>query len=121
MTKPQAFLICPVRGHDPAETAAVVAQLEAAGWAVHWPPRDTEQEDPTGGLAICQANRAAIARAERVFVIYDGKSEGCLFDLGMAFALHKPVTILACPPVPEGKSFAAMMRAWAEATAPDGA
>jgi nucleoside 2-deoxyribosyltransferase len=109
----KAFLICPVRGADPAVSRRYVEQLEASGWTVHWPHRDTEQADPDG-LAICQQNRAAIVAADHVFIIWDGRSTGCLFDMGMAFALGKPVTILDAPPpdVPPGKSFLRMIRAW---------
>ena len=108
----KGFLICPVRGHDPCETEAIVADLEATGWAVHWPPRDTKQDDPIG-LEICEQNRAAIAAASRIFIVWDGKSTGSLFDLGMAFALFKPLTVLDAPPETQHKSFQNMMRAWA--------
>ena len=109
----RAFLICPVRGHSPEETEAVVKRLESAGWAVHWPHRDTNQDDPIG-LAICEQNRAAIVAADHVFIIWDGRSTGCLFDVGMAFALGKSVTILDAPEPdpPPGKSFLRMIRAW---------
>lgn len=110
-----AFLICPVRGHSPEETAALVARLEGEGWYVHWPPRDTNQDDATG-LRICQDNRAAIEQAERIFVVWDGQSQGCLFDLGMAFAMRKPITCLSLPATTDGKSFQNMMRAWESQT-----
>lgn len=47
-----------------------------------------------------------------VFVIWDGKSQGCLFDLGMAFAMHKPVGVIALPGPTEEKSFQNMIRDW---------
>ena len=109
----KAFLICPVRGVDPSTTKEFVDTLEADGWIVHWPPRDTNQNDPVG-LAICHQNREAIAASDRVFVVWDGKSTGSLFDLGMAFALNKPLTVLEAPPATDHKSFQNMMRAWAE-------
>lgn len=110
----RAFLICPVRGHRPSESSSWVEQLEAEGWSVHWPHRDTDQDDSVG-LRICQDNRAAINDADRVFIVWDGKSKGCLFDLGIAFALFKPVTVLAAPPPAVGeKSFEAMVRAWGD-------
>jgi hypothetical protein len=109
---PKAFLICPVRGHDMAETQKIVYDLETEGWEVHWPPRDTEQNDETGWY-ICSENRDAIRRANVVFVIWDGKSQGCLFDMGMAFAMNKPIRILSMPPEDaEGKSFLKMPREW---------
>lgn len=105
------FLICPVRGIDPAQTAGVVAQLEAAGWRVHWPPRDTDQDDPTG-LRICRDNLVAIRAADVVHFVWDGKSQGCLFDLGMAFALGKRVVPVETPPPTDGKSFQNMVAEW---------
>jgi hypothetical protein len=111
----RAFLICPVRGHDPSETAAIVAELEAKGWTVHWPPRDTDQDDPIG-LQICAQNREAIREADRVFVVWDGQSQGCLFDLGMAWAMERPISILRRTGEKEniGKSFYKVIRGWEE-------
>jgi nucleoside 2-deoxyribosyltransferase len=107
-----SFLICPVRGVDPETTRGVVAGLEADGWEVHWPPRDTDQNDPVG-LRICADNLAAIQRADVIHVVWDGQSQGCLFDLGMAFALGKIVVPVTLPQPSEGKSFQNMVREWA--------
>jgi nucleoside 2-deoxyribosyltransferase len=108
----KSFLICPVRGIDPATQSTIVARLEADGFKVHWPPRDTDQND-TIGLRICSDNMAAIAAADVVHVIWDGKSQGCLFDLGVAFALGKTVAPIRLPAPSEGKSFQNMVVAWA--------
>lgn len=107
----RAYLICPVRGHDMSETADVVRGLESEGWQVHWPPRDTDQDDDTG-YRICKDNRRAIERADVVFVIWDGKSKGSLFDLGMAFALRKPVRVIELPPDTEERSLQKMVHEW---------
>ena len=109
----RTFLICPVRGYSPAEWKPFVDELERRGWTVHWPPRDTFQNDPIG-LGICVENREAIREADTVHVIWDGKSTGVLFDLGMAFALDKTVEIIALPDpdADDGKSFQKMIRAW---------
>jgi hypothetical protein len=109
---PKSFLICPVRGVDPGKSALVVAQLETAGYSVHWPPRDTNQDDPVG-LRICRDNADAIAAADVVHVIWDGKSQGCLFDLGVAFTLKKKIVPVSLPAPTESKSFQNMIRAWA--------
>lgn len=109
--KGKVFLICPVRGHSPEETSSLVNELEQDGWDVHWPHRDTNQDDPIG-LRICQDNRAAIEQAHLVFVVWDGKSTGSLFDLGMAFALRKQIVALELPEQTEGKSFQNMVREW---------
>ena len=109
----KTFLICPVRGHEMNETINYVEKLEAEGWEVHWPPRDTNQHDPTG-YRICKDNYKAIYRADVVHIVYDPTSQGSLFDLGVAFALRKPLVILNDIELTEGKSFANMMTAWSE-------
>lgn len=109
--KRKAFLICPVRGADQNDAMFQVALLEAEGWEVHYPPRDTNQDDPTG-LRICQDNLAAIKAADCVFIIWDGKSQGSLFDLGVAFAFGKPVTAISLPDETPHKSFQNMIRAY---------
>ena len=57
------FLISPVRNAE-SETqkriAEYVASLEDIGHQVHWPIRDTKQDDPTGGYEICRANFTGI-------------------------------------------------------------
>jgi nucleoside 2-deoxyribosyltransferase len=107
----RAYLICPVRGHDMSETAHLVRGLEEEGWEIHWPPRDTDQVDETG-YRICKDNREAIRQADVVFVVWDGKSRGSLFDMGMAFAMDKPVRALELPPETEERSFQKMVREW---------
>ena len=108
----KTFLICPVRGHSPEETAEIVTNLEKEGWEVHWPHRDTNQEDEHG-LNICKENREAIIEADIIHLIWDGKSTGSLFDLGMTFALRKEIKVIDLPPLTEGKSFQNMITKWA--------
>ena len=108
----KSFLICPVRGHDANETQGIVDGLEAQGFIVHWPPRDTDQDDETG-YRICTDNLNAIAAADVVHIVWDGKSQGCLFDLGMAFALNKTIIPILLPDKTEGKSFQNMVTQWA--------
>lgn len=108
-----AYLICPVRGTDRQTYAHVVEKLEAEGKSVYWPVRDTDQNDTTG-YQICARNVAAIERADVVYVIWDGKSEGCLFDLGAAFALGKPIIPIDIPQFTPGKSFQNMISEWAK-------
>jgi nucleoside 2-deoxyribosyltransferase len=108
----KTFLIAPVRSVDLDTFSAVVSELKKKGWGVYWPAHDTDQNDPTG-YRICQDNLAAIEAADAVHVIWDGKSQGCLFDLGMAFALGKPVFPIQLPEPTEGKSFQNMIMEWA--------
>jgi|SRR5580704_8888727 nucleoside 2-deoxyribosyltransferase len=107
-----AYLICPVRGKDSRAYADVVEKLESEGKTVYWPARDTDQGDITG-YRICESNAAAIERADVVYVVWDGKSEGCLFDLGIAFALRKPIIPIDIPPPTSTKSFQNMISEWA--------
>lgn len=92
------FLICPVRevtDREKVATEKYVLGLEMAGNKVHWPPRDTNQNDSVG-LCICQDNRQAIEDADEVHIWWNDKSQGSLFDFGMAFALRKKI-VLANP------------------------
>lgn len=104
------FFICPVRGHDPKELESLVSELEKEYW-VYFPPRDTNQVDDTG-YRICQDNLRAIKAAEIVGIIWDGKSQGGLFDAGMAFALGKKIKLIRIPELIGGKSFQDMFTDW---------
>jgi len=110
----RVFVICPVRsGNRYIEVEEYVKYLEARGHTVHWPPRDTGQDDPTG-YRICSDNHSAILLADEVHVAWDGESQGCLFDLGMAFAEGKKVRRIPglFPPPTEGKSYPSMVEDW---------
>ena len=107
----KAFLICPVRGKDPKETQHIVEDLESQNIKVHWPPRDTNQKDDTG-YNICTENKEAIEDADIIYIVWDGESQGCLFDLGMAFAMNKKIIPLQLPHPSDGKSFQNMVAEW---------
>ena len=107
----KAFLICPVRGHNPNHANDVVEKLENNGWIVHYPPRDTDQIDDTG-YRICLDNLQAISDADKIFIFWDGKSQGSVFDAGMAFALNKPIEIVSVPDLIGEKSFQDMLAYW---------
>ena len=88
--------MCPVRGITDEERLVIekyVLDLEAAGNAVHWPPRNTDQSDPIG-LRTRQDNRRAIEDAEEIHVWWNYKSQGSLFDFRMAFALRKKIVLV---------------------------
>jgi hypothetical protein len=115
------YLICPVRNATPEFFKAAqesVAQLEALGHQVYWPARDTDQVDSTG-LRICKDNRGAIEAADEIHVIWDGQSQGSIFDLGIAFALRKRIVPVkgSFPPQTEGKSIQNMVYDWHENSA----
>ncbi|HXK37133.1 MAG TPA: hypothetical protein VJ553_06140 [Candidatus Paceibacterota bacterium] len=92
----RVYIICPVRiltDDTKAVLDRYVADLEAAGVTVHYPPRDVDQNDPIG-LDIIHAHREAMQAADEVHIYWAEKSEGSRFDLGMAFALRKPIRLI---------------------------
>jgi len=91
----------------------IIAALKRRGWSFCFPPGDTASDDEDGSRTFART-RAAIEAAEMVFVMWDDKSQAGLFALGMAYALRKPITVLAPPPATEWKSYQNMMREWAE-------
>lgn len=88
------YIICPVRPGISKRATAYAKKLEDEGHTVFYPPRDVNQGDPVG-LSICTSERSAIERADEVHVFYMCRSQGTHFDLGMAFALRKPIKIIA--------------------------
>lgn len=88
----RVFFISPVNNISSEtleKTKAYVAFLEdRQGFFVHWPYRDTEQNDPTGGYAICKTNfRAMMEWAGSIHIWYDETSGGSKFDMGGIFML----------------------------------
>jgi len=111
------FIICTVRNATPEYLKKLenyVGELNAKGHTVHFPPRDTKQEDETGGYVICRTNMQGILWADEVHVSYNEKSTGTHFDLGMAFMSNKKIHVFDCPEIDESipKSFPKMMRHW---------
>ena len=107
------YVICPVRGITESERSAIsayVAGLEEEH-DVYWPLRDTPQDDPIG-VEICRCNRQAIADSDEVWVWWRADSAGSKFDLGIAYAFHKPLRFIRqCVPTPH-KSFENLMLHW---------
>jgi hypothetical protein len=118
------FIICPVRNVDAATNEKIriyVEGLEREGCSVHWPKRDTRQDDPIG-ITICDTNRLKIWEAHEVHVWYDSKSQGSSFDFGMTYAfclLSMRKIVIINPdevhPTPH-KSFQNVLLAMAEMT-----
>lgn len=110
------FVISPVRKITQEQReyiAGIVKLWKAAGLEVYWPLTDTDQNDRSG-LRICQDNARALAAADAVFVYWDPSSTGSLFDLGMAFALGKKITlsVRTMPGRTLEKSFNNVLRDW---------
>ena len=121
------FLISPVRGIDEATRRKIeeyVRELEEQGREVHWPFRDTKQDDPTGGYEICRTNFRAIVNANEIHIWYDETSQGSKFDMGGVFMLvemldwRKKIVIANDGEIKDGpgKSFCKVFRRLAEKT-----
>jgi len=102
------YLICPVRNCPPEileDVRWLVKTLEDGGHTVHFPQRDAPQEDATGS-AICKTHLEAMRLCDEVHVVWDVDSKGSHFDLGMAYALRKPIKPLrTIRPDTDGKSY----------------
>ena len=109
----KAFIICTVRGATEEYKQKLedyIKILENKGYKVHLPHRDTNQE--SRGLDICMENAIAIKESDEVHIFYNGRSQGSHFDMGVAFAFGKPMTIVENEELPIGKSFPLMLVEW---------
>lgn len=109
------FVICPVRNADESEKKYIkdfINRLKVDN-EVYYPAEDTDQVDPIG-YRICQDNAKAIAESDAVFIFWNADSKGSLFDLGVAFALNKPLCIINHEDIvpTDGKSFTNMISEW---------
>lgn len=110
------FLICPVRNAN-EETVTKIRQykerLKRKGKTLYYPGDDTDQNDAIG-FRICTDNKNALANSKEVHIWYDKNSQGSLFDLGMAFALNKPLVIVNPEEIEitPHKSFGNMILEW---------
>lgn len=94
--KKKIFMICPVRIATPEIDEYLKDYrdgLKDKGYKVHYPPEDTNQEDPIG-LNILNENKNAIIDANEVWMYYHPSSKGSVFDLGMSFMAEKPLYII---------------------------
>ena len=112
----KVFLICPVRNASEEAKEKMqnyIKSLENENAKVYYPHRDTNQNDPIG-YNICSENREGLLSSDEVHIWYDKKSEGSVFDLGMAWASGKKLVIVN----PEGvkktetKSIANLILEW---------
>ncbi|MCK9596426.1 nucleoside 2-deoxyribosyltransferase [Candidatus Pacearchaeota archaeon] len=80
------------------------AKLENDGCVVFIPAFDDLKH--LDDLGVCEYNRKIISEAEIVYIIWDNRSTGTLFDFGMAFGMGKKVEIAYL----EEKTFAGVMK-----------
>ena len=95
--KNKIFLICPVRNATPEQRKWIedfVEEKYNEGYNIHAPHLHTVQRDLFGGYTICKQNGEALASSEEIDIYYDQTSTGSVFDLGMAYGLHKPLRLL---------------------------
>lgn len=81
------FLICPVRNATESQKKDMqdyINMMEANGYKIHYPERDTNQIDSIG-YRICTDNANAIGKSSAIHIYYDRNSTGSLFDLGVAY------------------------------------
>ncbi len=91
------FLICPVRNATDEQRKWIedfVHDKYSEGYTIHAPHLHTRQTDLFGGYAICKQNAEAVASSQEIDIYYDQSSTGSVFDLGVAYALHKPLRLL---------------------------
>jgi len=90
------FLISPVNNiseEDFVGTKDYVDRLEADGYKVYWPLRDTNQKDDPIGTRICTDNSDAMLQSREVHIWYSKTSKGSIFDLGMVYPTSKRIII----------------------------
>ena len=87
----------------------IVDILRNTGNIVHFPPDDVDQNCETG-ITICEAHLKAMKECNAVILFYAESSGGSKFDLGMAYALEKPVICYEGFETKEGKSYWAVFK-----------
>jgi len=91
-----AFIISPVKNIQVKEICRIddyIEKLKRKGFTkIHFPYKHTNQKATE--VEICSQNRQAIIDSDEVFIYYSKDSVGSIFDLGMAFALGKKITVI---------------------------
>ena len=85
------------------------ARLEAEGHIVMMPAFDSDFDNI---LHVIKFNLESIEWADEVHLIWDGRSTGTIFDMGMVIALRKKLVIEYIEP----KTFQMLFEQYAEAT-----
>lgn len=111
------YFICPHSSFVPdlvTRVDSLVDSFEELGHSVYYPPLDIKQQ---GGAELykCTIKREVMEKADKVFLAWDGEDQDCVFDLGMAFCLRKPIVALSGLVPPEAEMpvmFARMISDW---------
>ena|SRR3989344_2916588 len=91
------YLIHPVENLTEEERRfldSYVESIERRGYKVHYPIRDVDQNDSSGGVRIMKEHRVAMGTTREVHVYWNPKSRGSVFDLGMGFYAEKPIVLV---------------------------
>jgi len=116
----KVFIISPVRNASEnlkKRIARDVRELEVNGFEVYNPRVDNQYQlsDDTG-YEICWRNMEVMEVVHLILVYYDSTSQGVHFDLGMAFAMKKPIVVINMEYGGDinkkQKSFPRMLYAW---------
>ena len=114
----KAFLICPVRNATDKQVEDIKQykeEMKLSGIELYYPADDNPLEHTdTIGYDICRTNAEKIRDADEVHLFWDSTSAGTLFDLGVAFALGKPLHVVNIEDVEHTpqKSFSNMILHW---------
>jgi Nucleoside 2-deoxyribosyltransferase. len=107
----KAFLIYPVQLATTAVFKTIVKNIKDLGYQLYFPPYDTNQVD-IAKYQNYEDNKKAIQAADMVFIVWDGKNYGSLFDAGMAIGLSKPIMTINTTELTSPKSFQDMFADW---------
>jgi hypothetical protein len=89
---------------------ALQEKLLAEGAEVRIPAFDDHKD--LDELGVCLYNKDLIRWADRIYIIWDQRSTGTIFDFGMAFMANKPVEIVYM----EEKTFRGVMEKYSKIT-----
>lgn len=117
----EIYLISGSRSNTEEEQKLVeeyIEEQENKGNEVVYPLKDVEQDDETG-WNIVYNEYESMKECDEVHVIWDPDSGGRHFDLGMAFALEKPLKrVRHMKEDNDGKSYWKVMKIWEERSKP---
>jgi len=115
----KVYIICSVREATRKVRVKLedyATKLNVQNIQVYLPHVSTNQDGTS--IGICEQNVEAIKWADEIHIFYDKTSTGSHFDMGVAFALGKPIKLIENEPYEaykDGKylkSFPHMLKEW---------